>query len=138
MPVKSRILIVDDDEGIQQYLGEVLAAAGYHTDIAQDGDEAIAFVGTCPVPLVILDLFMPKRGGFQAITAIRQRCPAAKVLAISGGGQFPLGDALLVAARIGAHGTLKKPFTPAQLLAEVERLLSNQPAASSLLVTLDD
>jgi Response regulator containing CheY-like receiver, AAA-type ATPase, and DNA-binding domains len=124
--MKTRILIVEDDEGVQEYVRNTLTGAGYESEIARDGEEAIAVMNKSPFGLVILDLFMPKLGGFQTIARLKQECPTAKVLAISGGGHYPIGDALLVAKRIGAHGTLQKPFTPQQLLAEVTRLVSGK------------
>jgi len=120
---KVRVLIVEDDEGVQEYLRNTLSGAGYESEIARDGDEAMAMMRSAPAGLVIVDLFMPRKGGFQTITALRQEWPNAKVLAISGGGHYAGGDALLVASRVGAHGTLAKPFTPDQLLAQVNRLV---------------
>ena len=123
------MLIVDDDKGVREYVTQVLVRAGYDVQSVHDGEEATLFLKKCPVPVVVLDLFMPKMGGFQTLTFLRQNYPGTKIIAISGDGNFPSGDALVVAARIGAHKTLLKPFTPSQLLDEVHALLSpHRPA----------
>ena len=119
----SSILIVDDDAGICQFLETVLTKAGYKTTVATDGNQAVAAVRHEPFDVIILDLFMPGKAGFQTISVLRLQS-RAKVIAISGGGRFPAGDSLLIASRLRAHATLAKPFTPSQLLDVVRHLLS--------------
>ena len=67
------ILIVDDDEAIREALQMALENEGYETALATHGEEALAWLGTHPVPgLVLLDLMMPVMDGWQVIDQLRQ------------------------------------------------------------------
>ena len=121
-PVSFSILIADDDAGICEFVEAVLAREGYQTTVVNDGNQAILSVRNKPFDLIILDLFMPRKAGFQTISALRLQT-RAKIIAMSGGGRFPTGDSLLIASRLGAHATLAKPFNASQLLDVVRDLL---------------
>ena len=77
-----------------------------------------------PADLIVTDIFMPNRDGLEIIPQLRADYPAAKVLAISGGGLLVKGAGYLYTAReIGAHSILAKPFDQQDLLRAVSALL---------------
>jgi CheY-like chemotaxis protein len=115
----SRILIIDDDPDARALLEQVLTSAGHRTITAAEGDEGLKRYLSEPVDLVITDLFMPERDGFETIAELHRRSPDLPIIAMSG--RTP---ALLPAARaMGAKEILQKPFSSDQLLALVHKLL---------------
>ena len=119
-----RVLVVDDSVEMLHYLGELVASAGYDVLRANDGDKAIEVLRENCCDVVILDVFMPNKDGLETLRELKKISPRPKTLVISGGGRFSASDTLLVAARLGADSTLKKPFTPQQLLDALKDLAS--------------
>ena len=128
----ARILVVDDDALVRRTIVSVLENAKHAVLEANDGLPALAILGRETVDLVIADIMMPDLDGIGLILAIRGRHPDLRVLCISGGGRDASLDFLPMAAKLGAHMILAKPFTPDRLLAAVEELLSAPSAASDM------
>jgi DNA-binding response OmpR family regulator len=121
------ILIVDDDEQVRGFLSEVLRQADFETLEAQDGDQALEVCAAQPVDLVLTDLCMPGKEGFETMLALRQAGHAAKVIVISGAFEAKL---LPMAKKLGADAVLAKPIDPGRLLMTVAQVLG-QPSAKS-------
>src|SRR5438093_12200667 len=87
-PVKKpvRVLIVDDEEPMRQFVDMVLRDAGYETTMAADGDEAIAVAARAAVPfdLLVSDEMMPRMAGHQLARYMRELYLNIKVLYLSG------------------------------------------------------
>jgi CheY-like chemotaxis protein len=107
------VLVVDDEADLLQIVSDRLAAAGYRVLTARDGIEAIARARESRPDCIILDLKMPRLGGFEALPAIRQAAPAARVIVLTGSPNRPLREACR--AR-GADEFMLKPFDPGELL----------------------
>ena len=116
------ILLIEDDVGLLTAMGLVLRDAGYSVLEAADGDEGLWLFQSRGARLVVTDLMMPARDGFETITAIKKEQPAARILAISGGLRSGAGDLLAIALAVGADEVLAKPFALEDLLATVRRL----------------
>jgi two-component system chemotaxis response regulator CheY len=116
------ILIVDDDALVRRVLRDVLESRGHALLEAEDGREAIELLGErCP-QLVLLDLFMPRLSGMEALTMMRERWPSARVLVISSLKSERLEAQALEA---GAAGFILKPFHPMEITSAVDRALAN-------------
>ncbi len=117
-----RILVVDDEEEVRHVAAKVLAGAGYEVAQAENGIEAMRVVGAGGCDLVVLDMVMPEKEGAETVREIRRGHPSLPVLAISGvvNGAFYL----TTAKHLGASATLRKPFTPQELLQSVAELLA--------------
>lgn len=116
----SRILVVEDHRAIAQGLGENLEAEGHEVRIAPDGLAAIADTLEWRPDLVILDLMLPRRDGFDVLSTVRLRGAAMPVLVLSARG----GEAEKVRAlSAGADDYVVKPFGLLELLARVHALL---------------
>jgi DNA-binding NtrC family response regulator len=120
---RETILIIEDDAEMRAILEETLERAGYMAVVAKSGAEGIRLHRSEPSDLVILDVFMRDKDGLETLMEIRRHMPQAKVLMISGGGTLKLKHVLVWARRLGASATLAKPFTPAELLRLVSRVL---------------
>ena len=124
-----RVLIIDDDSVTRQITEAVLTQAGYRVEAIADGRRALEWLETRCAAIVITDIFMPDVDGLEVVRQVRRRCPASRVLAISGGSQVLPQDYLPIAERLGADATLTKPFRPADLLATIGRLSElNEPS----------
>lgn len=110
------VLIVDDDEVTRATYGEVLAAKGYEVAYARDGELAIELYQKERYSVVIVDLVMPKKNGFQVIESIRKLDQNARIIAITG--KSP--EHLYLAEEKGAYKALTKPVAPLELLKIVD------------------
>lgn len=116
----ARLLLLDDDALLREMLAEALTAAGHTVTQAADGRQARA----CPeIDLVITDLVMPESEGLETIAALHQARPNLPIIAISGA-PINSGIYLRMAAQLGAHRALAKPFDLAELLRHVDELLT--------------
>ena len=120
----SRILIIEDDPQVLDVLKKVLVKEGYSVDAAVDGNAGMESYRKSPSDLIISDLLMPGKGGIETIMELRNEFPAAKVIAISGGGRVDPQNHLKVAAHFGADFTLAKPFENHELLTAVKQVLN--------------
>jgi CheY-like chemotaxis protein len=107
------VLVADDEADLLQIVSDRLAAAGYRVVMARDGIEALARVREARPGCIILDLKMPRLGGFEALREIRQAAPAARVIVLTGSPNRRLREACR--AR-GAAEFVLKPFDPGELL----------------------
>lgn len=120
---KKRVLVIEDEPAIGEAICDCLLMAGYDVDVFTDVDLALACFAEVHHGLVVTDIVMPKREGFELLREIKQQAPEVGVVAISGGGRFVPGGSLLeLAERLGADATLAKPFRLAELVRLVEEL----------------
>lgn len=124
LPSKKRILLVDDDLAIRVLYARVLSAAGFDTQIARHGKEALELVPQFQPDLIILDLVMPEQEGIETILKLQQQNRSWPILAISGA--IGANEYLKVASLLGARSTLSKPITPEQLLQAVRSALAHE------------
>lgn len=118
-----QVLVIDDDDAVRQVICRLLAHAGHQVREAADGQAGLqAFQAERP-DVVILDMFMPGKDGVETLRDLRRLDPDVCVLATSGGGELNNLQVLQSASRMGAKGTLLKPFTYDQLQTAVAGLL---------------
>ncbi|MFA6032590.1 MAG: response regulator [Myxococcota bacterium] len=127
----STILLVDDEESMREIGRRILEKNGYEVKTASDGDEALELfnAGSGEIGLVILDLVMPRKNGFETLAQILELDPEARVLIATGS----IGDEY---ARTlidkGCSGVLFKPFDASTLVEEVRKIMTDDNTPSSL------
>jgi DNA-binding response OmpR family regulator len=119
------ILIIEDDDQVRSMLRGALEREGYLVEEAGDGRQGLIRYRAVPTDLVITNILMPEQEGLETIRALRQEFPAVKIIAISGGGQRGTLDFLVIAQRLGAQRTLRKPFDLHELRHTVRELLQS-------------
>ncbi|MHC4750877.1 MAG: sigma-54-dependent transcriptional regulator [Planctomycetota bacterium] len=119
-PRKERILIVDDSANTLEVLRRNLTTAGYQVFTAPDVSGAIEILEQTQLDLVITDLKMPKVSGMDLVRHIRENFKDTEVMMITG---YPSIEGAVEAVKTGAEEFLAKPFTDAELLSAVQRVL---------------
>ena len=128
---KKRILVADDDEDFRMLLYMYLKRKGYEVLTAEDGGQALDIALKEPLDLLLLDLMMPVKDGFQVASELTARMgvSAPRILVITGRNLLEEDVALLLA---GVAGAMHKPIKMEELSKEVERLLAMRPEESPL------
>ncbi|MBM3421674.1 MAG: response regulator [Chlorobi bacterium] len=117
------ILVIDDDSAVRKFIGVTLKKAEHAVFEADNGKSGLEFLkGRPQIDLVITDLIMPEKEGIETIMEIRRQYPSIKIIAISGGGKVGPDNYLVLADALGAHTTLKKPFSGQELLMSLNLL----------------
>ena len=83
----ARVLFIDDDEPIRLVLKTFFVKEGFEVELACDGDKGLAIHLERPVDVVVTDLLMPNKAGFETIHELRRAYPDLRLLALSGGGR---------------------------------------------------
>lgn len=121
-PLTMKVLIIDDDAVFRGAMSKALKQGGYETIIALDGMEATRTIEVEKPDIIVTDLFMPNKEGFELIQEVRLVDPAIKIIAISSDGLAGYSSYLKMAKAFGANAILQKPFTADQLLSTIEEL----------------
>jgi CheY-like chemotaxis protein len=122
---QTKVLVIDDDILVRRTISRILQHGGYEVTLAEDGAKGVAKFRSERPDLVITDIIMPEQEGIETIIQLLRDNPAARIIAVSGGGRLGSMDFLTVANKLGAAAILRKPFEPAELLGCVERALAS-------------
>jgi two-component system copper resistance phosphate regulon response regulator CusR len=130
-----RILVVEDEKRIQDFLSRGLESAGYAVDVAGNGATAVDLVHGAEYDLIILDLMLPDMDGLTVLQKIRNRKSSPPVLILSARDAV---DDRVKGLELGADDYLVKPFAFVELLARVRTLARRGPPREHDLLSLAD
>ena len=122
-PMSRSVLVVEDEPTIERALTFLLSQAGFTVRVARDGEEALAEVESEPPALVLLDVMLPKRDGFDVCETIRAN-PAWKdvrIIMLTAMGRDADRRRGLA---LGADAYLTKPFSTREVLARVQSIMA--------------
>jgi two-component system, OmpR family, alkaline phosphatase synthesis response regulator PhoP len=118
--MSSRILLVEDQPGLVLTITDLLTAEGYAVENAPNGPAGLTKALGEPFDLVILDVMLPGKNGFEVCRELRQQGRDMAILMLTAKSQ--LTDRV-VGLKLGADDYMVKPFEPPELLARIEALL---------------
>lgn len=130
-PMSKRILLVEDEPGLVLTLSDRLTNEGYRIETATDGETGLARASSEGFDLIILDVMLPRKNGFDVCRDLRQQGVLTPVIMLTARGQVV---DKVVGLKLGADDYLTKPFEMIELLARIEALLRrvpDQPASSA-------
>jgi DNA-binding response OmpR family regulator len=130
-----RVLVVEDEATIADFLERGLTEQGYAVDLARDGVEALDFLATAGVDVVVLDVLLPRLDGIQVCRRMREGGNKTPVLMLTA------RDAIEDRVRgldTGADDYLVKPFAFSELVARIRALSRREPAVSLPVLRIGD
>lgn len=125
--MSKRILLVEDEPGLVITLTDRLVSEGYQVETAQDGETGYVRATSEPFDLIILDVMLPRKNGFDVCRDLRQRGVQTPVIMLTARGQVV---DKVVGLKLGADDYVTKPFEMIELLARIEAQLRRAPTAS--------
>lgn len=115
--MSSKILLVEDEPGLVLTISDLLQAEGYEVEAATDGEAGFQRATTEAFDLIILDVMLPRKNGFEVCRELRERGHEGAILMLTARSQVV---DRVTGLKIGADDYLTKPFDPSELLARVE------------------
>ncbi len=122
--MSDNILLVEDEEALRMVLGDRLRREGYLVDSAADGDTGFEKATSSPFDLMILDVMLPRRNGFDLCRDIRGAGLATPILMLTA---LRETDDMIAGFKVGADDYVTKPFDMLELSARIEALLRRHP-----------
>ena len=120
---RGRILVVDDERSMQEFLEIFLRREGYEVSTAGDVESALLSVENDDFDLVITDVQMPERSGLELLRAVRDRAPEILVIVITA---YASTDTAITAMKEGAYDYITKPFKLDEIRLIIEKALEKK------------
>jgi two-component system, NtrC family, response regulator PilR len=119
----AKILVVDDELGMREFLSILLEREGYSTRLAEDAESALKFLGAEDFALVISDVNMPGLNGIKLLEKIKKVSPETAVLLITA---FTTAEQAVEAMKLGAYDYIAKPFKVEEIKVLVRNALEKR------------
>lgn len=123
-----RVLVVEDNKDIA-LLVEKRLSKQFNVDVAVNGEEATNMINENPYELIVLDLSLPKKSGFDVLKDMRKKSAYPPVLILSG---MNAVEDKVKGLKLGADDYLAKPFDVKELIARIDALLRRVPSAQEI------
>ncbi len=123
MSERFRVLVIDDDPGVRDYMEALVSRQGYEVHAVGDGEQALDVLEKIQPDLITLDVVLPGMDGLQTLDKLKQRVPDVPVVMLSGHGQ---ARNIVEAMRLGASDFLRKPFEVEELELAFQKALEKR------------
>ncbi|MBW2714302.1 MAG: sigma-54-dependent Fis family transcriptional regulator, partial [Deltaproteobacteria bacterium] len=120
MSVRARLLVVDDEQSMREFLEIFFRKEGFEVQVASSVDEALAFFDACEFDVVISDIQMPERTGIELLKEVQRLSPETVVIMITA---FSTTETAIDAMKLGAYDYITKPFKVDAIRLVVEKAL---------------
>ena len=124
------VLLVEDEPKLSEFIREGLQAEQILTDLAAEGEQALALTATRRYDLIILDLMLPKMDGFEVLRRLRQKQVKTPVLVLTARASV---EDRVTGLEVGADDYLVKPFAFEELLARIRALVRRASTQGNIL-----
>lgn len=131
----NQILIVEDEKKVSALIQKSLDQENYGTQVAFNGVEALEIISKKKIDLIILDILMPEKNGFEVLKEIRDKGNHTPVLFLSAKGST---DNRIEGLNLGADDFLPKPFSISELLARVKALIRRSGMEKKVKLSVSD
>ena len=125
MDKKAKILVVDDEASLRLLLSNELTRAGYHVDVAENGQAALRRVREDFYHVILLDIVMPGMDGISLLRSIRSEEIISEVIILTGNASI---ENAIESMKLGAFDYVRKPYSLNELVIQVERAIAHQVA----------
>ncbi|BCV63559.1 response regulator [Shewanella algae] len=115
----SRILLIDDDLGLAELLGQLLELEGFELTLAHDGQSGLELAISNDYDLILLDVMLPKLNGFEVLRELRGKKQTPVLMLTARGDEIDR----VVGLEIGADDYLPKPFNDRELVARIRAII---------------
>ena len=123
MSDRFRVLVIDDDPGVRDYMEALVSRQGYEVFALADGEQALRTLDETRPDLVTLDVVLPGMDGLATLSELKKRLPEVPVVMLSGHGQ---ARNIVEAMRLGASDFLRKPFEVEELELAFQKALEKR------------
>jgi len=114
------ILVIDDEPGIRSTVRDILEDEGHEVIVAEDAVVGLEAMDADRPSLAVLDVWLPRMGGLDALVEMKKRRPEMEVIVVSGHGTI---DMAVRALKLGAFDFIEKPLSMDRLLTAVRHAL---------------
>ena len=121
--MKTRIMVVDDNEAIRDLVGQILKGAGYEPSLKGTAADLLGSFQDDQPEIVFLDLGLPDGDGMELLPQIKKQWPSTEVIILSGNATV---EKAVEATKLGAYYFIGKPYEPKTLLLSAERALEHR------------
>ncbi|OGR41755.1 MAG: hypothetical protein A2X35_12850 [Elusimicrobia bacterium GWA2_61_42] len=126
-PADKLVLIVDDDESVRELIEFIVKKEGFRTEKAADGEEALSKARAVNPDLMLLDLMLPKFGGFEILRELQGDETGGIPIVIITGRYTDRSTSDMIKQEPNVRDFIEKPVKPAVLTALIHKLLRTQP-----------
>ena len=130
-----RVLVIEDEAGIAQFVCQGLREAGYAVDLAEDGEEGLNYALAAEYDVIVLDILLPRINGLQLLEKLRLRDIKVPVLLLTA---LDTVEDRVKGLNTGADDYLTKPFAFSELLARIRALLRRPPLQTDTILSVGD
>lgn len=118
-----RVLIVEDEVRLAEALGQIMAEQKYAVDLVHDGGDGLAYALSGLYDVIVLDVMLPRKNGFEIVREMRRQKCVTPVLLLTARDEIP---DKVTGLDCGADDYMTKPFSPEELLARIRALSRRQ------------
>ena len=127
-PADKLVLIVDDDASVRELLVFLIKKEGFQLDTAADGEEALRKSQQLSPDLILLDLMLPKLGGFEILRELQDDATAGIPIVIITGRYTERSTSDMIKQEPNVIEFIEKPLKPQLLLSAIHKILKPRPA----------
>lgn len=118
-----KVLLIDDNDVFRKAISDTLEILKFDVTPLTDGKNVTQYLKKTHYDIIITDIIMPDKDGFETINDIRKFDEDVPIIAVTGDGSYELNQNLMIAESLGANDSLMKPFEPSILLDKINNIL---------------